>query len=66
MLTVIAAAGRPVGFKASGGVRTVAQALELVRMYEEITGQLAKPELMRIGASTLFGEINQLLAATKA
>lgn len=66
MLTVIAAAGRPVGFKASGGVRTVAQALELVGLYEQITGQLAQPELMRIGASTLFGEINLLLAATKA
>lgn len=66
MLTVIAAAGRPVGFKASGGVRTVAQALELVDMYEQITGKLAQPAQMRIGASTLFGEINQLLAATKA
>lgn len=62
MLTVIAAAGRPVGFKASGGVRTVPQALELVAMYEEITGKLAQPALMRIGASTLFGELNQLLA----
>jgi len=66
MLTVIAAADRPVGFKASGGVRTVAQALELVVMYEQITGKLAQPALMRIGASTLFGEINQLLAAAKA
>lgn len=65
MLTVIAGAGRPVGFKASGGVRTVPQALELVAMYEQITGQLAQPELMRIGASTLFAEINQLLAEAK-
>lgn len=61
ILTVIATAGRPVGFKASGGVRSVPQALELVAMYEDITGQLAQPELMRIGASTLFAEINQLL-----
>jgi deoxyribose-phosphate aldolase len=66
MLTVIAAADRSVGFKASGGVKTVSQALELVAMYEEITGKLAQPALMRIGASTLFNEINQLLAATKA
>ena len=64
MLTVIAAADRPVGFKASGGVRTVPQALELVAMYEHITGQLAQPELMRIGASTLFGEINQMMLKT--
>lgn len=66
MLTVIATANRPVGFKASGGVRTVTQALELVAMYEQITGQLAQPELMRIGASTLFAEINQLLAGGKS
>jgi len=66
MLTVIAAADRPVGFKASGGVRSVSQALALVTMYEEITGKLAQPALMRIGASTLFSEINQLLASTKA
>lgn len=65
MLTVIAAAGRPVGFKASGGVRTVPQALELVSLYEQITGKLAQPELMRIGASTLYGEINQRLTAVQ-
>ena len=63
MLTVIAAANRPVGFKASGGVRTIAQALELVQMYEEITGQLAKPELVRIGASALYQELIHQLAA---
>ncbi len=57
MLTVIAAAKKPVGFKASGGVRTLAQALELVAMYEEITGRLAQPELMRIGASVLLAEL---------
>ncbi|MBU2224786.1 MAG: deoxyribose-phosphate aldolase [Gammaproteobacteria bacterium] len=66
ILTVIAGAGRPVGFKASGGVRTVSQAVELVTMYEQITGQLAQPEFMRIGASTLFGEINLLLKTTNA
>lgn len=63
MLTVLAAANRPVGFKASGGVRTIAQALELVQMYEEITGQLAKPELVRIGASALYQELIHQLAA---
>lgn len=62
MLTVIAAANRPVGFKASGGVRTVAQALELMAMYEDITGRLAQPELMRIGASVLFAELSEMLA----
>ncbi len=62
MLTVIAAAGRPVGFKASGGVRTVAQALELCEMYENITGRLAQPELVRIGASALYQELLTALA----
>lgn len=62
MLTVIAAAPRPVGFKASGGVRTIAQALELVQMYETITGQLAQPEQFRIGASALYQEIGTELA----
>ncbi|WP_348734622.1 deoxyribose-phosphate aldolase [Rheinheimera texasensis] len=61
MLTAIAGAGRPVGFKASGGVRTVAQALELMQLYEDITGQLANPAGMRIGASALLTELLPLL-----
>lgn len=63
ILTVIAAAQRPVGFKASGGVRTVAQALELVQLYEEITGELAQASGMRIGASALLTELVGLLSA---
>lgn len=61
MLTAIAGADRPVGFKASGGVRTVAQALELMQLYEDITGQLANPAGMRIGASALLAELLPLL-----
>lgn len=63
MLTAIASAGREVGFKASGGVRTVAQALELMQLYEEITGRLANPQGMRIGASALLNELLPLLQA---
>ncbi len=62
ILTVIAAADRFVGFKASGGVRTVGQALELVQLYEEITGRLAQAEGMRIGASALLTELRAQLA----
>src|SRR5690606_12448857 len=51
MLTVIAAAQRDVGFKASGGIRTVAQALTLVQLYEDISGKVATSAGMRIGAS---------------
>lgn len=61
ILTVIAAADRPVGFKASGGVRQVAEANEYVALYEEITGELANPSFMRIGASTLYSDVKALL-----
>lgn len=62
ILTVIAATDRFVGFKASGGVRTVAQALELVQLYEDITGRIATADGMRIGASALLTELRALLA----
>ena len=57
MLTVIAAAGRQVGFKASGGVRTIEQALSLVQLYENTTGNIATSQYMRIGASALANEV---------
>lgn len=63
ILTSIAAADRPVGFKASGGVKSVEQALELVALFEGITGRSAAAESMRIGASTLLIELCQQLAA---
>ncbi|HAW93746.1 MULTISPECIES: deoxyribose-phosphate aldolase [unclassified Arsukibacterium] len=63
MLTIIAAANRPVGFKASGGVRTVGQALQLIDLYEQITGITATSATMRIGASTLVSELAEQLAA---
>ncbi|MDX1538643.1 deoxyribose-phosphate aldolase [Arsukibacterium sp.] len=63
MLTIIAAADRPVGFKASGGVRTVTQALQFVDLYEQITGVTATSATMRIGASSLVGELAALFAA---
>lgn len=62
ILTSIAAADRPVGFKASGGVKTVAQALELAELYENITGKTATRSGMRIGASALLIELCQQLA----
>lgn len=62
ILTSIAAADRPVGFKASGGVKTVEQALELVDLYEKLTGESASAARMRIGASTLLTELCQQLS----
>ncbi|SNY50653.1 deoxyribose-phosphate aldolase [Arsukibacterium tuosuense] len=61
MLTIIAAADRPVGFKASGGVRTIAQALQLIDLYEQITGITATSASMRIGASALVSELAEQL-----
>lgn len=61
MLTIIAAAERTVGFKASGGVRTVAQALHLIELYEQITGLTATSATMRIGASSLVTELADIL-----
>jgi deoxyribose-phosphate aldolase len=61
ILTVIAAADRDVGFKASGGVRSIEHALTLVQLYENITGKIAVSSGMRIGASALAVELaNQL------
>ncbi|MBV2131008.1 deoxyribose-phosphate aldolase [Arsukibacterium indicum] len=62
MLTIIASADRTVGFKASGGVRTVTQALQLIDLYEQITGVTATSATMRIGASALVTELAEQLA----
>lgn len=62
MLSVIAAADRQVGFKASGGVRSIEQALSLMQLYEDITGNLATSEYMRIGASSLADDLAKELS----
>lgn len=61
MLAVIAAAERPVGFKASGGVRSVEFALKLVGLFEELTGEVATASYMRLGASALLNDLNKQL-----
>lgn len=61
ILTVIAASERNVGFKASGGVRSVEQALNLVQLYETLTGNIATSANMRIGASSLANDVAALL-----
>lgn len=62
MLTVLAGADRVVGFKASGGVRTIEHGLALVDMYQSITGREANAKHLRIGASGLFQELVKALA----
>lgn len=51
-------AGRPVGVKVSGGVRTTEQAMEYVGMVEETLGKdWLTPERFRIGASALLDDL---------
>lgn len=64
MLRVIAAAGRPVGFKASGGVRSLADA----KLYLDLAGRImgpdwARPSTFRIGASGLLDALVAVIAA---
>jgi deoxyribose-phosphate aldolase len=60
-MDVIAAAarrGRAVGFKASGGIRTIEDALGYLTLYEQRFGTgSASPSNFRIGASGLFKEL---------
>lgn len=64
MLETIARKGGDVGFKASGGVRTLAQAAEYLALADEIMGaSWAGPRHFRIGASGLLDAILGSLAA---
>lgn len=54
--------GFKVGFKPAGGIRTAKQALEfLYLMREELGTDWVKPDLFRIGASTLLADIERQL-----
>jgi deoxyribose-phosphate aldolase len=62
MLEAIAAAGRPVGLKPSGGIRTAADAEIYLALVESVMGEgFLRPETFRFGAS---GLLDALLAAT--
>jgi deoxyribose-phosphate aldolase len=64
MLTAIAShpRGARVGFKASGGVRTVADATVYLELVREILGpQALTPQRFRIGASSLLDDIEAVL-----
>jgi deoxyribose-phosphate aldolase len=50
--------GRPVGFKAAGGIRTAKQAIAyLVVTYETLGPEWMTPERFRLGASTLLNDV---------
>src|SRR5690606_15912528 len=63
ILTVIAASKRHIGFRASGGLRSVEQALNIVKLYEELTGKIALSSGLRVGASALVFELAEQMAA---
>jgi deoxyribose-phosphate aldolase len=55
MLSVIRTAGRPVGIKPSGGIRTLAEAQAYLDLADRIMGpDWATPATFRFGATTLF------------
>jgi deoxyribose-phosphate aldolase len=50
--------GRPVGFKAAGGIRTAKQAINyLVLTYETLGPEWMTPDRLRLGASTLLNDV---------
>jgi deoxyribose-phosphate aldolase len=54
--------GNDVGFKPAGGLRTAKQALDwLILMKEELGDAYLAPDLFRIGASSLLGDIERQL-----
>ena len=67
MLQAIAAhpRGAAVGFKASGGIRSVADAAVYIALVREILGGSAlTPQRLRFGASGLLGDIETVLAGS--
>ena len=63
MLEVIAKADRPVGFKPSGGIRTVEEAMIYLDLADEIMGpHWASPATFRFGASGLLDSAEAVLA----
>jgi deoxyribose-phosphate aldolase len=69
MMSAIAAhrRGAAVGFKAAGGIRTVADAASYIMLARQILGPgAAKPTRLRFGASGLLGDIERVLSGGDA
>lgn len=67
MIGTIQGTNRRVGFKASGGIRTVAQASEYLAVADRIMGAAwVGPSTFRIGASGLLDDVLNTLGATAA
>lgn len=67
MLEVIAAAGRPVGLKPSGGIRSLTDAAGYLALADEIMGpHWARPATFRFGASGLHQVLVDVIAGGAA
>ncbi|MCF6436406.1 deoxyribose-phosphate aldolase [Pseudoalteromonas sp. MMG022] len=65
ILECIKRSGKDVSFKAAGGVKTVAQAAEYLRLAEEIMGvQWVNAEHFRFGASSLLADIHETISTS--
>jgi len=63
ILEAISVSGRPVGFKASGGIRTVGDARTYLELADAIMGDgWATPATFRFGASSLLDALESALA----
>jgi deoxyribose-phosphate aldolase len=67
LLEAIRASGRPAGFKAAGGIRTVTEAAVYLDLADRILGPgWVSPETFRFGASGLLGDVLAALDGTAA
>ncbi len=67
ILGVIRESKKPIGFKAAGGVRTVADAGDYLALAEKVMGQgWATPKTFRFGASGLLGDIKAVLSGVES
>ena len=65
MLECIALQPRAVGFKASGGIRTVADAAAYIELVRAVLGDSAlSSQRLRFGASSLLGDIERVLSGS--
>jgi len=63
MMVAISESGKKIGFKASGGVRTVEQAVDYLLLTENILDKSwISPNLFRIGASSLLNDVIKYLS----
>jgi deoxyribose-phosphate aldolase len=66
MLTCIKESGKNVGFKAAGGVKTVAQAVAYLRLAEQIMGSSWLNDAhFRFGASSLLADVYETINAQR-